>query len=82
MEAHTKEWYENYAKENNLELTKWADKVIENVNKSEGYCPCKYKMWLKEKPEQIEEIKCPCKNSPNELNETGYCHCRLFQVKK
>lgn len=40
------------------------------VEKGEYYCPCKIK--------KIEENICPCKNSQNEIDKDGHCHCNLF----
>lgn len=78
MEAHTKEWYEQYAKEHNLELSKFTDKVIARVNASDGYCPCKVAIWKKTKPEELDKIICPCSEHLKEIEETGHCHCFLF----
>lgn len=82
MSTHTREWYEDYAKEHDLELGKAADKIIEGVNRCFGYCPCKYTMIKKTNPALLPTIVCPCDNHMNEINETGHCHCTLFYKKQ
>lgn len=34
------------------------------------YCPCKM--------EKIPENSCPCQNSDIEIQQDGYCHCRMY----
>lgn len=77
-ELHTKEWYENYANENGYKLGKIFDKMYDAVNKCDGYCPCKYAIYQKTKPEELEDIKCPCIFVPEDMEKHGHCHCRMF----
>lgn len=81
-EVHTKEWYENYAKENGLELGDAADKILAVLPKCDGHCPCKYYIWQKTKPNELDKIICPCADHMKEIEETGFCHCRLFKKAK
>lgn len=84
-EPHTKEWYENYAKEHGYKLTKVADKVIESVNKCFAYCPCRYNMYLKEGrlQNEFDKILCPCVYIEEDMEhckgKTKTCHCHLFE---
>ena len=82
MELHTKEWYENYAKENDLELTEITDKILVGLERCEGHCPCKYAMWKKTRPNELDKIICPCEEHKQEIKETGFCHCHLFKKAK
>lgn len=77
-ELHTKEWYEEYAKKHNYTLSDKFDKVLEAVNKCNGYCPCRYTLWTKQQPENIELIKCPCSMIEEDMNKLGRCHCNLL----
>ena len=77
-EAHTKEWYENYAKENGLKLGEKADKVIEMVDKNDSYCPCKVALWKRQRPDELFRIVCPCEDHKAEVEKNGCCTCRLF----
>ena len=57
--------------------------IIEGLNRNKKekgafYCPCKVTTGDKARD---AEIICPCKNSQNEINMDGFCHCRLFTVK-
>lgn len=52
--------------------------MYEAVNKCEGFCPCKYAIYQKTKPEQLEDIRCPCIFVPEDMEKTGHCHCRMF----
>ena len=79
--SNSKEWYENYAKENGYELTDIADRVIQAVDKCQGYCPCKYALWKKTKPEELDKIVCPCAEHKAEIEADGHCHCNLFRKK-
>lgn len=72
--SKTKEWYEEYAKENGLKLTKFADKMIKALDKTLGYCPCKVGTQG-----EIDDIICPCVDHLKEIEETGHCHCNLFE---
>lgn len=81
-EVHTKEWYENYAKENGYELGEVADKIIDALHRTNAYCPCKYAMWKKTKPEELDQIICPCAEHKEEIEKDGYCHCHLFKKKE
>lgn len=76
---HTKEWYENYAKENGYKLGKIFDKMYDAVNKCEGYCPCKYTIYQKNKPSELEDIRCPCVFIKEDMEKTGHCHCKMFE---
>lgn len=77
-EVHTKEWYENYAKENGWELGKVTDKIIMGLERCSAHCPCKFALWQKNKPEQLDDIICPCSEHRDEIKRQGYCHCRMF----
>lgn len=79
--AHDKEWYAQYAESKGYELGKMADKVIESVNKADGYCPCKVALWKKNKPEELDKIICPCVDSDDEIAKMGRCTCCLFYKK-
>jgi ferredoxin-thioredoxin reductase catalytic subunit len=79
--SHNKEWYENYAESKGYKLGDKADKVIEAVNRAEGYCPCKKALWDKTRPNDLEQIACPCWESDNEVAKMGHCTCRLFFKK-
>ena len=81
-ETHTKEWYENYAKENGYELGEVADKIIEGLKRCNGYCPCKYAIWKKTRPDELDKIICPCEEHKAEIEKDGFCHCRLFKKAK
>lgn len=75
--------YEEYAKQNGFKLN--PDKTIlemlikrllENERKYRArYCPCRR---LSGNSKDDEEIVCPCKSCPEEVEKNGYCHCRLF----
>lgn len=80
--THTLDWYENYAKENGLVLGKNAKKIIQGVDTCEGHCPCKYTMMLKNNPDKLDTIICPCEDHLKEIDETGHCHCTLFYREK
>lgn len=82
MEVHTKEWYENYAKENGYELGEVADRIIEGLKKCEAHCPCKYAIWKKTRPDELDKIICPCEEHKIEIEKDGFCHCRLFKKAK
>nr|DAV17807.1 MAG TPA: ferredoxin-thioredoxin reductase [Caudoviricetes sp.] len=77
-DLHTKEWYKNYADENGYKLGKIFDKMYDAVNKCDGYCPCKYAIYQKNKPDELEDIKCPCIFIQEDMEKTGHCHCKMF----
>lgn len=79
--AHDIEWYKAYAEEHGYELTDKADKVIQAVDRAEGYCPCKKIIWERNRPNEMNKIICPCVESDEEISRSGYCHCRLFKRK-
>ena len=80
--GHTKEWYEEYAEENGLKLGPKADRIIEMVDKNDGYCPCKVALTKNLHPELLETIVCPCQDHMKEIDSTGHCHCTLFYKKE
>ena len=80
--THTLEWYKQYADENGYELTNKVDKIIEMIDKCQGYCPCKIALWKKSKPNELEKIICPCEDHKKEIEETSHCHCCLFYKKE
>lgn len=84
MELHTREWYENYAKENGYELTDKAEKVLNAVSKCYGFCPCRYMIWKKTKSdEEMKQIQCPCIFIEEDMKDNnGNCHCFLFKKKE
>ena len=49
--SHSKEWYEQYAKENGWELGTATDKILVGLDRCKDHCPCKYAIWKKTKPE-------------------------------
>ena len=51
-----KEIIQEYAKQNGLELGKITDKILLGLERCDGHCPCKYAMWQKTKPEQLDDI--------------------------
>lgn len=75
-------WYEKYAEGNGLELTENADKIIAAVEKCDNHCPCKYAIWKKTRPDELNKIICPCEDHMKEIEETGFCHCHLFRKKQ
>lgn len=77
-ELHTKEWYENYAKEHNYCLGKMFDKMYDAVNKCEGFCPCKYALYKKMQPQNLEDIRCPCIFISEDMEKHNSCHCKMF----
>lgn len=54
---------EEYAKSKNYSIN---EKVLGDVEKNEGYCPCR--------AIKNEDTKCPCKWE----RENGICICNLF----
>lgn len=80
--SHDLEWYKEYADENGLVLGKNAEKIIEGVNRCEGHCPCKWVMWQKTRPDELDKIICPCEEHTEEIEKTGHCHCTLFYKKE
>ena len=55
--SHDLDWYKNYAEEKGYELTNKAERVIQMVDKCEGFCPCRFAIWKKTKtPEEMEAI--------------------------
>lgn len=78
-ELHTKEWYEEYAKEHGYKLSKIFDKMYDAVNKCLGFCPCKYAIYQKTKTDELEDIRCPCIFIEEDMKKTGFCHCRMFE---
>ena len=81
--AHDLEWYKNYAEEHGYELTDKAARVIQMVDKCEGFCPCRYAIWKKTKTdEEMEAIRCPCIYIEEDMaHNKGNCHCFLFHKK-
>lgn len=80
--SHDLNWYKKFAEENDYELGKKAEKIIEMVDKCEGHCPCKYAMWQKSRPDELDKIICPCEDHKKEIEETGHCHCCLLKKKE
>ena len=62
-----------HCKNNEIDLSKNAIKIIDAVNRNEGYCPC-YAF-------RCEEKRCPCDSHLDDIKEKGQCHCKLF-IKK
>lgn len=75
---HTKEWYAQYADEHGYKLGKMFDKMYDAVNKCAGFCPCKYAIYQKTKPNELEDIRCPCIFIKEDMEKHGSCHCRMF----
>ena len=72
-----------YAQQNGLCLNP-DKKVVESLVKAiiqrekkygQRYCPCRVISGDKEKD---KKIICPCQYCLKEVEENGYCHCRLF----
>ena len=82
--AHDIEWYKAYAEEHGYELTDKADKVIQVVDRADGFCPCRFLLWKKSKtPEEMEAIRCPCVFIEEDMEHNkGNCHCFLFHKKE
>ena len=53
-----------------MKILEIRPEIRENVEASNGYCPCA--IW------QIEDTKCMCKEF-REHNEPGECHCGRFE---
>ena len=62
-----REYFEDYAEANNMDLSSMADKVITAINKKDGNCPCR-----------IEKTPCPCPMMKKEVETKGKCTCNLF----
>ena len=45
-----------------------VDKILDALNKNNGYCPCKL--------EKNNDTKCMCKEFKEQ--KEGYCHCGLY----
>lgn len=45
-----------------------VDKILEELDKNNGYCPCKL--------EKNNDTKCMCKEFREQ--KEGYCHCGLY----
>ena len=45
-----------------------VDKILDALNKNNGYCPCKL--------EKNNDTKCMCKEFREQ--KEGYCHCGLY----
>jgi len=58
--------YQQLAKDFNCELGSNAVKIINRIEKRNGYCPCVV--------EENEDTICPCKK----MREEKYCCCGLF----
>jgi len=84
--AHTLEWYKQYADEHGYELTDKAEKVMELVDKCQGFCPCRYTMWKNQgkTDDEMKDIECPCIFIKEDMQHTKKhtCHCNLFKKKE
>ena len=50
-----------------------VDKILDALDKNNGYCPCKL--------EKNNDTKCMCKEFREQIkdpNFEGYCHCMLY----
>ena len=45
-----------------------VDKILDALDKNNGYCPCKF--------EKNNDTKCMCKEFKEQ--KEGYCHCGLY----
>ena len=63
---------EKHCEEKGLALSDMADKIVEAVNKCDGYCPCKIN----------PRVLCPCPEHEEDVKEKGRCCCNLFVQKK
>ena len=50
------------------ELKEIVDKILDALDKNNGYCPCKL--------EKNNDTKCMCKEFREQ--KEGYCHCGLY----
>ena len=80
--SHTLEWYKQYAEENGYELTDKAEKIIQMIDRCDGYCPCKLALWEKARPNELDKIICPCGEHKKEIEKDNFCHCHLFKKKE
>lgn len=55
-----------------------ANKIIERINKNDGFCPCVAPYTY----EEGKNYSCPCDDLENHLKKKGCCHCNLFIKKK
>ncbi len=85
--TRTREISERIAKVKGWKLNPNNNEVQEILNglnknketKGNYYCPCKV---VTGDPGVDKDIICPCKNSQNEINQMGHCHCGLFHESK
>lgn len=64
--ATTKNIVENYARKNNITLSKNYNAICAAIEKNSGYCPCR--------SVKNEKTLCPC----DAMRKTGKCICNLF----
>lgn len=74
----TREEYIEYAEKNGYVLGKLFDKMLVAVDKCDGFCPCKYMIYKKSKPDELEDIRCPCVFVKEDMEKHGKCHCGMF----
>lgn len=74
----TRDEYIEYAEQNGYVLGKIFDKMLSAVENCEGFCPCKYALYKKSKPEELEDIRCPCIFVAEDMEKHGKCHCGMF----
>lgn len=74
----TRDEYIEYANSKGYKLGKIFDKMLVAVEKCNGYCPCKYAIYQNTRPDELEDIKCPCKFIEEDMEQTGHCHCHMF----
>jgi ferredoxin-thioredoxin reductase catalytic subunit len=82
IEKRIKE-YEEHARLKGFQLNP-NKKIVENIVRAilkkeaicgSGYCPCRRTTGDKQ---EDKKIICPCIYHLQELEDQGYCHCRLF----
>ena len=69
-------FYSEIASNLGFSLSKFADKIINRVNKNEGFCPCVSEKERQAHPEN--DYTCPCSLMIEDVKKQGHCHCHLF----
>jgi ferredoxin-thioredoxin reductase catalytic subunit len=67
------EWKEKLTKAAEIDgfkLSSYTDKIIKRIMARNGNCPCRK-----------EDVPCPCEFRFKDIQDTGACHCNLFESK-
>lgn len=67
---------QEFADANGFKLSKFAEKIIDRVNKNGNYCPCVSEKERDAHPEN--DYECPCSLCIKDVKEFGKCHCNLY----